>query len=81
MGDALETSTTNEDGTDGIDKVVHRIDISGKISPIGHRSNRSEETRKQHQANYKEPHDEHGLLHGVAIVGDNKSEAAEEECQ
>ena len=74
MGDAQEITTSDEDGTDGINEIVHRIDIRGKISPIWHRTHRGKETRKQHQTYNEEPHHKHGLLKSVAIVGNDKSE-------
>ena len=72
MNYVLETTTTNEYGSDSIDEVVHRVDVGGQVSPVWHRARWSEETREQHDADHKEPHDKHGLLHRVAVVGDNE---------
>lgn len=36
MGDALEITTSDEDCTDGINEIVHRINVRGKISPMRH---------------------------------------------
>ena len=69
MGYGLETAATYEDGADSIDKVVRRIDVSGQIGPVGHGACGSEETAEQHLAYHKEPHNQHGLLHCVAVVG------------
>lgn len=33
MGDGSETTPTHKDGTDGINEIVHRIDIGGGIRP------------------------------------------------
>ena len=32
----MQASTTDEDGADGINEVVHGVDIGGKIRPLGH---------------------------------------------
>ena len=70
----MQSTSTDKDGADGIDEIVHGVDIGGQISPLGHRARRGEKTRKQHDAHYKEPHDKHALLHGVGVVGHDESE-------
>ena len=77
----MQTSTTDEDGADGIDEVVHGIDIGGKIGPLRHGARGGEKAREQHDAHHKEPHDEHSLLHGVGVVGHDESERREEQRQ
>lgn len=74
MGYAAEITATNEDGAHGINEVVHGVDIGGQIGTGGHGACGREESAEEHQADDKEPHDEHGLLHGVAVVGDDESE-------
>ena len=74
MSNGCKTSTTDEDGTDSIDKIVHGIDIGGHIGPRGHGARRCEKSAEQQDADHEEPHDEDGLLHGVAMVADNKPE-------
>ena len=81
MGHFVETAATDEDGADGIDEVVHGIDIGGEVGPLRHRARGGEETAEQHDAHHEEPHDEDGLLHGVAVVGDDESERREEQSQ
>ena len=44
MGDGGERTTTHEDGADGIDEVMHRIDVGGQVGPMGHGANGGEET-------------------------------------
>ncbi len=46
---------------------------------MGHGARGCEESAEQEQADDKEPHDEDGLLHGVAVVGDEQPEGREEE--
>ena len=36
MRNLLQSAAANEYGADGIDEVVHGVDISCKISPLGH---------------------------------------------
>ena len=81
MGSFVQPTTTDEDGADGINEVVHGVDIGGKIRPLGHGSRRGEKSRQQHDAHHKEPHHEHGLLHGVGVVGHDESERREEQRQ
>ena len=81
MGDALECAATDEDGTDGINEIVHGVDIGGQIGPRGHATGGRKQTAEQHETHHEEPHDEHGLLHGVAVVGNNESERREEQGQ
>ena len=35
MGSFVQASTTNKDGADGIDEVVHGVDVGGEIGPLG----------------------------------------------
>lgn len=77
----METAATDEDGADGIDEIVHGVDIGGQVGPVGHGARRGEEAAEQHDAHHEEPHDEDGLLHGVAVVGHNESERREEQGQ
>ena len=42
MGYFMETAATDEDGADGIDEIVHGVDVGGQIGPLGHRSCRGE---------------------------------------
>ena len=81
MGYFVESAATDEDRADGIDEIVHRVDVGGQIGPVGHGARGGEEAAEQHQTDHEEPHDEHGLLHGVAVVGDDESERREEQCQ
>ena len=81
MGHLAEAAATDEDGADGIDEVVHGVDVGGQVGPIGHGARRGEESAEQQDAHDEEPHDEHGLLHGIAVVGDNESERGEEQRQ
>ena len=74
MGDCLESAASDEDGADGVDEVVHRVDVGGQIGPVGHGAGGCEESAEQHDADDEEPHDEHGLLHGFAVVGYDEAE-------
>ena len=74
MSHLAETATTDEDGADGIDEVVHGIDVGGRIGPVGHGAGGCEETTEQHDNHHEEPRDEDGLLHGVGVVGHDESE-------
>ena len=44
MGDGLQAATSYEDGANGISEVVHGIDVGCQIGPVGHRTDRGEET-------------------------------------
>ena len=81
MSHLAESAATNEDGADGIDEIVHGVDVGGQVGPVGHGARRGEESAEQHDAHDEEPHDEDGLLHGIAVVGDNESERGEEQRQ
>ena len=48
---------------------------------LGHGARGGEKSREQHDAHHKEPHHEHGLLHGVGVVGHDESERREEQRQ
>ena len=69
----LKTAAAYEDGAYGIDEIVHGIDIGTHICPLRHGTRRREESAEQHYADYEEPHDEDGLLHGAAVIADDKS--------
>ena len=69
----MQSTSADKDGADGIDEVVHGIDIGGKIGPLRHGARGGEKARKQHDAHHKEPHDEYGLLHGVRVVRHDES--------
>ena len=73
MGDGLQPATSHEDGTDGISEVVHGVDVGGQVGPVGHGARRGEESAQQEHTHHEEPHDEHGLLHGVAIVRNDEA--------
>ena len=45
MGDAVEVAATDKDGADGIDEVVHGIDVGGEIGEVGHGARGGEEAR------------------------------------
>ena len=79
MSDGRESATTDENGADSIDEIVHGVDVCGEVRPPGHGASGREETAEQHDAYHEEPHHEDGLLHGVTIVADDKSERREEQ--
>ena len=81
MGYAGEIAAAHEDGAAGIGKIVHGVDVGGKVSPVRHGARGGKEPREQHKAHHEEPHDEHCLLHGVAVVGHDESEGREEQRQ
>ena len=81
MSHLAEAAATDENGADGVDEVVHGVDVGGQVGQVWHGAGRGEETAEQHDADNEEPHDEHGLLHGVAVVGDDEAEAGEKQCQ
>ena len=70
----METAAADEDGADGINEVVHGVDVCAEVCPVRHGARRREESAEQHDAHHEEPHDEDGLLHGVAVIGDDESE-------
>ena len=74
MGDVCEVATTHIDGADGIDEVVHGVDVGGEVGQLRHGACRCEESAEQENTHHKEPHHKDGLLHGIAVVGDNESE-------
>ena len=57
MGDVLDAAATNENGANGLDEVVHRVDVGREIGPVGHGARGREESTEQHQANDEKPHD------------------------
>ena len=81
VGDIVQTASTDEDCADGIDKIVHGIDVCGEVGKMGHRSCGCEQAAEQKHADHKKPHHKDCLLHGVAIVGDDESETAPKQCQ
>ena len=81
MGNTLETAAAHKHGADALHEVVHGIDIGGEIGQVGHGASGSEQAAEQEHAHHEEPHHEDGLLHGVAVVGDDEAETAPEECQ
>ena len=81
MGNTLETASTHEDRTDAIHKIVHGIDVSGEVCQVGHGACWCEQTAEKKHAHHKEPHHKDRLLHRVAVVGDDETETAPEECQ
>ncbi len=81
MGDCMEGAASDEDGADGVDEVVHRVDVGGQIGPMRHGARRREEAAEQHETNHEEPHDKDRLLHGVGIVRNDEAERREEQRQ
>ena len=81
MGNVMEVAATDEDRTDGVDEVVHGVDVRRGVCPLWHGASRGEKATQQEQADDEKPHDEDGLLHGVAVVGDDQAERREEEGQ
>ena len=69
----LKTATADEDGADGVDEIVHGVDVGAEVCPVRHGARRREESAEQHNAYHEEPHDEDGLLHGVAVIADDES--------
>ena len=74
VGDVGKTAATDEHGADGIDEIMHRVDIGGQVGPGGHGTGGGEQTAQQHQDDHEKPHHEYGLLHRVAVVGNNQAE-------
>ena len=81
VGNAMEIAPAHEDGADGLHEIVHGIDVGGEICQVGHGARGGEQAAEQKHAHHKEPHHEDGLLHRVAIIGDDEPETAPEECQ
>ena len=75
----LQASPTDEDSTDSIDEVVHRVDVSGEVRPVRHGADRCEQTTQQEETDNEEPHDKDGLLKGFAVVGYDEPEGGEEQ--
>ena len=69
MGSFVQPTTTDEDGADGINEVVHGVDIGGKIRPLGHGSRRGEKSRQQHDAHHKvSPKEEKNSASSIASM-------------
>ena len=49
MPNVLEGAAADEDGTDGLDEVVHRIDVGAGVGQCGHGTGGGEEAREQHE--------------------------------
>ena len=81
MGHIAETTATDKDGADGVDEIVHGVDVGGQVGPVWHGARGGEESAEQHDADDEEPYNEDGLLHGVAVVGDDEAERGEEQGQ
>ena len=45
MPNMLQGAATDEDGADGLDEVVHGVDVGGKIGPLGHGARGGEKSR------------------------------------
>ena len=41
----MQSTSTNKDSADGIDEVVHGIDVGGQISPLRHGARGGEKAR------------------------------------
>ena len=78
VGDVAEIAASDENRTDGIDKVMHGIDVGGEIGQVGHRTHGGEESAEQEHAHHEKPHHEHRLLHRIAVVRNNEAETAPE---
>ena len=81
MGYIAEVASAHKYRADGLNKIMHGIDVCGEEGKMGHRSCGSEQATEQKHAYHKEPHYKDCLLHGVAIVGDDESETAPKQCQ
>ena len=79
MGNRGNTTSTEKDRADGIDEVVHGIDVSGEVRPVGHGADRCEQATQQEETDNEEPHDKDGLLKGFAVVGYDEPEGGEEQ--
>ena len=60
---------------------MYRVDDGGHLCPLWHGAYRGEEAAHQQEYHHEEPQYEHGLLHGVVIVGDDEPEPTNDEGQ
>jgi len=44
MRHLAKAAATDEDGTDGVNEIVHGVDVCGQVGPIGHGAGRGEES-------------------------------------
>ena len=77
----MNVAATDENRADGINEIVHRIDIRRGVCPLWHGACRREKATQQQEADDEKPHDEDGLLHRVAIIGNDEAERREESGQ
>lgn len=68
MSNAIEIATANEDGADGINEIVHWVDVSREVSPMRHRTHWSKKTTEEDEGHHDEPHYKYSLLHRFVIV-------------
>ena len=68
---ALEIAPTHEDRANAFDEIGNGVDESGQIGPPGHRAYGREQATHEHQHHQEKPQDEHSLLHGLVVIGDN----------
>ena len=80
-GDTVQIATTHEYRANAIDEVAHGVEERKRLRPVGHATHRREQSTEQHGAYENKPHDEHRLLQGVAIVGDDEADTAEDKGQ
>ena len=76
-----EASSADIDRSDGIDEIVHGVDISCGVRPRRHRTDRGEESAEEHEEDDEEPHDEDRLLHITTEIRDGQSERGDEKRQ
>src|SRR5690606_11810221 len=56
-------------------KVFDRIEFGQELCPFGHALDGREKTAHQNEYDHKEPCDEHRLLLGIRIIGDEQTHA------
>ena len=76
MADTCDVPSTNENRTHAVNEVSHRIDEGKGLCPVGHASDRGEESAEKDETDHTEPHDKHRLLHRITIVGYDQTQTA-----
>src|SRR5690606_424460 len=56
-------------------EVFHRVQCSYHLRPSGHAIYRSKQSTHEDEHHHEEKHDKHGLLLGICVGGNQKSEA------
>lgn len=79
--DVTDAASLQVDHAHDFHKVAQRIEVGDALCPFRHAADGGKQSAHQDENQHAESHDEHGLLHGGRVIGNDQPQSRHDQCE